>query len=122
MERCIESILAQDVGDLELVINDNNNSDDGTIETLGAYARGDTRVSLNLNQVNIGVHENMNSVLRRSRGTAFLQVDQRRRLARAELPFNVLARFGQQLRRDRFNHGVHNSYARWRHEARELSR
>jgi glycosyltransferase involved in cell wall biosynthesis len=70
VERCIESILAQDIGDLELVISDNA-SDDGTIEALEAYARADGRISLNINQFNIGIHENMNRVLRCSRGTFF---------------------------------------------------
>jgi glycosyltransferase involved in cell wall biosynthesis len=68
--RCIESILSQDFTDLELVISDNA-SDDGTIGMLEGYARADRRLRLNVNQVNIGLHENMRRVLESSRGTFF---------------------------------------------------
>jgi glycosyltransferase involved in cell wall biosynthesis len=70
VERCIESILTQDFTDLELVICDNV-SDDGTVGILEHYARADRRIKLGVNQVNIGSHENMNRVLRLSRGTFF---------------------------------------------------
>lgn len=70
VERCIESILSQDFTDLELVISDNA-SDDGTIGMLEGYARADRRLRLNVNQVNIGLHENMRRVLDSSRGTFF---------------------------------------------------
>jgi glycosyltransferase involved in cell wall biosynthesis len=70
VRRCIESVLAQDFTDLELVICDNA-SDDGTLETLEDYARQDARVTVAVNPVNIGVHENMNRVLELSRGTLF---------------------------------------------------
>jgi glycosyltransferase involved in cell wall biosynthesis len=68
--RCIESILSQDFTDLELVISDNA-SDDGTIEILEDYARADPRIALNVNEVNIGLYENMRRVLHSSRGTLF---------------------------------------------------
>ena len=68
--RCIESVLAQDLTDLELVICDNA-SDDETPETLRGYAREDPRVKVHLNPANIGSHENMNRVLEVSRGTLF---------------------------------------------------
>jgi glycosyltransferase involved in cell wall biosynthesis len=70
VKRCIESILSQDFTDLELVISDNA-SDDETIETLEGYARADRRVRTNVNQVNIGSHENMRRALDLSRGTFF---------------------------------------------------
>jgi glycosyltransferase involved in cell wall biosynthesis len=70
VERCIGSILAQDYADLEIVISDNA-SDDGTTGILEGYARADRRIRLHRNEVNIGLHENMNLVLRRSRGTFF---------------------------------------------------
>ena len=70
VRRCIESILSQDFTDLELVICDNA-SDDGTIETLEEYARGDERIRVSVNEVNIGSHENMRRVLDASRGTLF---------------------------------------------------
>jgi glycosyltransferase involved in cell wall biosynthesis len=68
--RCIESILQQNFADFELVVSDNA-SDDRTVETVAAYARTDHRVRLNVNAFNIGLHENMNRVLRLSRGTFF---------------------------------------------------
>jgi len=68
--RCIESVLSQDFADLELVISDNA-SDDGTIETVEAYARMDRRVRLSVNPFNIGSHENMNRVLAAARGRLF---------------------------------------------------
>jgi glycosyltransferase involved in cell wall biosynthesis len=70
VDRCIESILTQDFADLELVVCDNV-SDDGTVGILEHYARADRRIKLSVNQVNIGSHENMNRVLRLSRGTFF---------------------------------------------------
>ena len=68
--RCIKSVLSQDFTDLELVIFDNV-SDDGTIEILEEYARADQRVRLSVNQVNVGLLENMRRVLKSSRGTYF---------------------------------------------------
>jgi glycosyltransferase involved in cell wall biosynthesis len=70
VRRCIESVLAQDVDGLELVISDNA-SDDGTVEVLHEYAGADARVRVKANAVNIGSHENMNSVLLSARGTLF---------------------------------------------------
>ena len=70
VRRCIESVLSQDFTDLELVICDNA-SDDATVDTLEEYARGDRRVTVAGNPVNIGSHENMNRVLELSRGTLF---------------------------------------------------
>ena len=70
VENCIESILAQDFEDFELVISDNA-SDDGVTETLANYARADERIRLNVNPANIGLHQNMNRVLRLARGTFF---------------------------------------------------
>ena len=68
--RCIESILSQDFTDLELVISDND-SNDGTQELLQKYAGADPRIRPTLNEVNIGLHENMNRVLDLSRGEFF---------------------------------------------------
>lgn len=70
VERCIESVLSQDWGDLELIVSDNA-SDDGTLETVERYARSDRRVRLLVNPVDVGAHENMNRVLAAARGTYF---------------------------------------------------
>lgn len=68
--RCIESVLSQDFADLELVVSDNV-SDDGTVDMLEEYARADRRVTVSVNPVNIGVHENMKRVLQLARGRLF---------------------------------------------------
>jgi glycosyltransferase involved in cell wall biosynthesis len=68
--RCIESVAAQDFGDLELVICDNA-SDDRTPAVLREHARADRRIKVTANEVNIGSHENMNRVLALSRGEFF---------------------------------------------------
>jgi glycosyltransferase involved in cell wall biosynthesis len=70
VRRCIESVLAQDFTDLELLIRDNA-SDDDTVDTVREYAREDRRVTVAVNPVNIGSHENMNRVLQSARGTLF---------------------------------------------------
>jgi glycosyltransferase involved in cell wall biosynthesis len=68
--RCIESVLSQDLADLELIVSDNA-SDDGTIEIAQSYVRMDRRVSLSVNPVNVGSHENMNLAFAAARGTYF---------------------------------------------------
>ena len=68
--RCIDSILQQDFTDFELVISDNA-SDDGTNRLLEEYAGADRRIRLNLNEVNIGLHQNMDRVLELSNGELF---------------------------------------------------
>ena len=70
VRRCIESVLAQEFADLELVICDNA-SDDETADTLKEYARDDRRVIVHVNTTNIGSHENMNRALELSGGTLF---------------------------------------------------
>jgi glycosyltransferase involved in cell wall biosynthesis len=70
VRRCIESVLAQDWTDFELVICDNA-SDDATPDSLAEFARADARVKVHLNPVNIGSQENMNRVLELSTGALF---------------------------------------------------
>jgi glycosyltransferase involved in cell wall biosynthesis len=70
LRRCIESVLSQDLSDLELVVSDNA-SDDGTKDVLDEYARADRRVRISVNKVNIGLHENVNRALELARGTFF---------------------------------------------------
>jgi glycosyltransferase involved in cell wall biosynthesis len=68
--RCIESVLSQDFTDFELLVRDNA-SGDGTIAVLEGYARSDPRITLSVNEVNVGSHENMRLVLKDARGTLF---------------------------------------------------
>jgi glycosyltransferase involved in cell wall biosynthesis len=70
VRRCIESVLSQDFTDIELAICDNA-SDDDTVQTLKEYARADRRVTVAVNPVNIGSHENMNRVLELASGRLF---------------------------------------------------
>ena len=68
--RCIESVLSQSLGDLELIVSDNA-SDDDTVETVMGYAQADRRVRLSVNPADIGSHENMNRVLAEAHGRYF---------------------------------------------------
>jgi glycosyltransferase involved in cell wall biosynthesis len=70
LARCVESVLSQELSDLELVISDNA-SDDGTPELLEQYARADPRVRVSANPSNIGLHANVDRVLELSRGEFF---------------------------------------------------
>jgi glycosyltransferase involved in cell wall biosynthesis len=70
LPRCIDSVLAQEFTDLELVISDNA-SDDGTPALLEQYARADRRVRWSANPVNIGLHANVDRVLELSGGEFF---------------------------------------------------
>jgi hypothetical protein len=70
VRHCIESVLAQDFTDLELVISDNA-SDDDTVEVVQEYAREDRRVMISVNPVNVGLHENLNRTLQLSNGRLF---------------------------------------------------
>jgi len=68
--RCIESVLSQDLDDLELIVSDNS-SDDGTTEIVQGIARIDGRVRVSVNPVNVGSHENMNLAFEPARGRYF---------------------------------------------------
>ena len=69
-KRCLDSILAQDFRDFELVVSDNASSD-RTPEILADYARRDPRVRVSRNAENIGQIRNFNRVFRLARGTYF---------------------------------------------------
>jgi glycosyltransferase involved in cell wall biosynthesis len=65
--RCLDSLLAQDDPNFEIVISDNA-SDDGTRELLQEYAAKDSRIRLLLNEKNVGQIENFNRVFHGTRG------------------------------------------------------
>lgn len=67
---CLESILAQDFGDFEIVVSDNA-STDGTPDILREYAAKDDRIRLSLRDENVGIIENFNSLVHLSRGEFF---------------------------------------------------
>lgn len=67
----LDSLLAQDSQDFELVISDNA-SQDATQQICLAYAARDTRISYIRKVVNCGAVENFNTVFRASSGKYFL--------------------------------------------------
>lgn len=67
LPRLLDSLLAQDMDDFEVVICDND-SEDGTPGICLDYARRDHRVRYLRNETNVGQVENFNRVLAESRG------------------------------------------------------
>jgi len=63
----IESVLAQNYSDFELLIIDDG-STDRTAEIVDSYARQDPRIRLIVNEVNLGMVENWNSCLEQAKG------------------------------------------------------
>ena len=63
--RTIKSILSQEHGDLELLIQDDA-SGDGTEEVCREYERLDSRVHFERNPVNLGMPGNLNQVISRA--------------------------------------------------------
>lgn len=70
LRRCLDSALAQDYQDFEVVVSDNA-SDDRTPEILAEYAARDPRVRVFTNEADIGLIENVNRVFHLSRGEYF---------------------------------------------------
>lgn len=66
----VESVLAQDYEDLELVISDNA-STDGTEQLCRRLARADRRIVYHRQLANIGLFGNFNATVRLARGTYF---------------------------------------------------
>ena len=67
MRRALDSALAQNFRNLEVVVSDNA-SDDDTAAILREYAERDARVRVSTNAENVGLIENVNIVLRMARG------------------------------------------------------
>lgn len=70
IRRCLDSLLAQDLANIEILVSDNA-STDGTQDLLREYAARDPRVRLLLNEQDVGQIENFNCVVREARGTYF---------------------------------------------------
>jgi glycosyltransferase involved in cell wall biosynthesis len=68
--RCLDSILAQDLDDFELIVSDNA-STDATREIVERYAKRDARIRLLVQPQNVGLIENFNRVARAARGVYF---------------------------------------------------
>jgi glycosyltransferase involved in cell wall biosynthesis len=67
----IESLLAQTVGDFELILSDDG-STDGSAEICREYAVRDPRIRYIRQEVNLGISRNMKFLLRESRGEFFM--------------------------------------------------
>jgi len=76
IEEAIESVLSQSFKDFELIVVDNNSSDN-TKEILEAYLKTDSRISYYCNEKNIGAQANFNQALLLARGDyiKFLNAD-----------------------------------------------
>ena len=70
ISRCLDSILAQNFEDFEVIVSDNA-STDSTTEIVRDYAARDPRISLFSFEQNLGVIENFNHVARLARGEYF---------------------------------------------------
>ena len=70
LRRAVDSLLAQDYADFELIICDNA-STDNTAEICESYARGDKRIRYYRNEINIGVNPNHDRVFELARGEYF---------------------------------------------------
>jgi glycosyltransferase involved in cell wall biosynthesis len=71
LERAIESVLAQDYSNLELVISDDA-SEDATTTLCEEFRKRDSRVRYIRQQTNLGVSTNFVEVFKRSRGDFFM--------------------------------------------------
>jgi len=71
LAQALDSLLAQDFGDFELIISDNA-SEDRTQEICLEYAARDPRIRYYRNEVNLGQVENFNRVFRLSSGKYFM--------------------------------------------------
>jgi glycosyltransferase involved in cell wall biosynthesis len=71
LRKALDSLLAQDFADFELIISDNA-SVDATQEICREYAARDPRVRYHRNETNVGATENFNRVFRVSCGEYFM--------------------------------------------------
>jgi len=71
LREAIDSLLAQDVGDLELVISDNASTDE-TAAICTEYASKDSRVRYTCTEQNIGAAANFNRAFQLCSGTYFM--------------------------------------------------
>ena len=83
LAEAVDSILAQDFGDFELIISDDC-SGDGSREIMEAYAARDSRVRIHIHPANIGMVQNWNWCLSQARGEFVKYVFGDDRLARTD--------------------------------------
>lgn len=73
VREALDSLLAQDYEDFELIISDNA-STDSTFAICQEYSERDKRIRLHRNKMNIGASKNFNSVFELSSGKYFMWV------------------------------------------------
>ena len=73
LAECLESILAQDFGDYEVLISDDG-STDGSVTVIERYAQRDSRIRWWRNPRNLGIGGNFNAPLKTARGEYFKYV------------------------------------------------
>ena len=83
LAEAVDSILAQDFGDFELLISDDC-SDDGSREIMEACAARDPRIRIHIHAANIGMVQNWNWCLSQARGDFVKYVFGDDKLARPE--------------------------------------
>ena len=67
LPEAVESVLAQDFSDFELLIADDG-STDNTAEVVAPYCQRDRRISFTVNRTNLGMVGNWNACLKKARG------------------------------------------------------
>jgi glycosyltransferase involved in cell wall biosynthesis len=67
LPECLDSVLAQDFGEMEILISDDNSTDD-TLKVIKTYAARDARIRWWQNSKNLGLVANHNFCLRQARG------------------------------------------------------
>lgn len=72
--RCIESVLTQSIGDIELILVDDV-STDGTADILKEYAAGDNRVHIVWQEHNVGAQLSRNAGIEASCGRYIITLD-----------------------------------------------
>ena len=83
LAEAVDSVLAQDFGDFELLISDDC-SGDGSREIMDAYAACDSRIRIHIHPANTGMVQNWNWCLSQARGEFVKYVFGDDRLARAD--------------------------------------
>src|SRR3989442_12666378 len=73
----LDSLLAQDYENFELIICDNA-SEDVSADICAQYARQDPRIRFHRNKTNIGAARNFNRVFQLSSGKYFMRSEERR--------------------------------------------
>src|SRR5882724_2084405 len=67
LSECLDSVLAQDFADLEILVSDDQ-STDGTLKIIESYAGRDVRIRWWQNRKNLGLPGNHNACLLQARG------------------------------------------------------